>query len=121
MTLQEVLMHVIPMTKEVEQCLTNCTDCHSICVEMLTYCVEKGNKHTDPAHIRLLRDCAEICQTTANFILRGSKLHGLTCRACAEICMRCAEDCEKFTDDDKMKMCAELCRRCAESCKRMAT
>jgi hypothetical protein len=28
-------MHVIPMTKETEQCLNNCTECYSICVEML--------------------------------------------------------------------------------------
>lgn len=113
-------MHVIPMTKDVEQCLNNCTECHNICVEVLTYCVEKGNKHTDPEHIRLLRDCAEICQTAANFMLRGSKLHGLVCKICAEICRKCADHCDKFAGDDKMKMCAEVCRRCADTCQQMA-
>lgn len=47
-------MHVIPVKQDVQQCLSNCTDCHNICVEMLTYRVEKGNKHTEPEHIRAL-------------------------------------------------------------------
>ncbi len=113
-------MHIIPMTKEVEQCLNSCTECHSICAEILTYCLEKGNKHTEPEHIKLLRDCAEICQTSANFMLRGSKFHALVCGACAQICQKCAEMCEKFGDDEKMMQCAEVCRRCADSCTRQA-
>ena len=31
----------------------------------------------------VLLDCAEICQTSANFMLRGSPLHTNTCAACA--------------------------------------
>jgi hypothetical protein len=112
-------MHIIPMNKDVEQCVQNCEECHQACVELLTYCVEKGNKHTDPEHIRILRDCAEICQTSANFMLRGSKLHSLVCNVCAEICRRCAESCQKFSDDDTMRKCADMCRKCAETCQKM--
>lgn len=112
-------MHIIPMNKDVESCLQSCEECHHVCVELLTYCVEKGNKHTEPDHIRVLRDCADICQTAANFMLRGSKLHALVCQACAEICLRCAESCEKM-NDEKMNMCAEICRRCSDACKKMA-
>jgi hypothetical protein len=65
-------------------------------------------------------DCAEICETSANFMIRGSELHHLTCGACAEVCDRCAEDCERMGDDETMRRCAETCRRCAESCHRMA-
>lgn len=32
--------------------------------------VRRGFK--DPSHMRLMFDCAEICQTIANFMLRGS-------------------------------------------------
>ncbi|WP_180966209.1 hypothetical protein [Fischerella thermalis] len=39
---------------------------------------------------------------------------------CAEICFRCAENCDRMGDDAQMKACADLCRRCAESCQRMA-
>jgi hypothetical protein len=79
-----------------------------------------GGRHAESAHIRLMLDCAEICQTSANFMLRGSELHSRTCGVCAEVCERCARDCEQLGDDAHMRACAEACRRCADSCKHMA-
>jgi hypothetical protein len=87
---------------------------------MVAHCLEKGGRHAEPQHIRLLLDCAEICQTSANFMVRGSDLHAATCRACAEVCERCADDCERMADDEMMRRCAEICRRCAASCAQMA-
>jgi hypothetical protein len=104
-----------------QQCIQNCLDCHRICLETVAHCLQQGGKHADPAHIRLLLDCAEICQTSANFMIRGSNLHGRTCAVCAEICDKCADDCDQFGNDSLMKSCAEACRRCAESCRQMAT
>jgi len=79
-----------------------------------------GGMHAEEAHIKLLLDCAEICQTSANFMLRSSDLHAEICRACAVVCERCAEDCERMGDDVEMQRCAQTCRRCAESCRQMA-
>jgi hypothetical protein len=62
-------------------------------------------------------NCAEICQTSANFMLSGSELHKLTCGVCAKVCRRCAEDCERVGEMDP---CVEACRACADSCERMA-
>ena len=76
--------------------------------------------HAEAAHIQLLLDCAEICQTSANFMIRGSQFHRRTCATCAEVCAACAEDCARFGDDTQMQRCAEMCRGCAESCQRMA-
>lgn len=104
-----------------QQCIDECTRCHAVCMEAITHCLEKGGRHAEPTHMRLLMDCAQICATSADFMLRGSDLHHLTCGACAEVCERCAEDCEKMADDPKMQECAEACRRCAESCSRMAS
>jgi hypothetical protein len=73
------------------------------------------------AHVRRLLDCADICQASANFMLRGSELHMRTCAVCAEVCERCAESCERLADDPQMRACAEECRRCADSCRRMAS
>jgi hypothetical protein len=67
-----------------------------------------------------MMDCAEICQISANFMLRNSDLHVHTCAACAEVCQRCAEDCARMSDDSRMGACAEMCRRCAESCRQMS-
>ncbi|HWW76412.1 MAG TPA: four-helix bundle copper-binding protein [Pyrinomonadaceae bacterium] len=104
-----------------QQCIQNCTECHRACLEMVAHCLGVGGQHAEPAHIRLLLDCAEICQTSADFMIRGSEFHGRTCGVCAEVCTRCAEECERLAgDDEMMKRCAEICRRCADSCRQMA-
>lgn len=106
---------------KMQECLDNCTECHAICTETAQHCLEMGGKHAEAAHIRSLLDCADICQTSADFMLRGSPQHALTCGACAEVCLACAEACERMGQQDSMmKKCAEVCRRCADSCRQMA-
>jgi hypothetical protein len=106
--------------QEREACIERCQECHEVCLATIPHCLEMGGEHARPAHIRLMLDCVEICQTCADFLLRGSELHRLTCGACAEVCRRCADDCDRLGDDETMKACADVCRRCAESCARMA-
>jgi len=109
------------ISAEMRQCIEECTRCHAICLETVGHCLELGGKHADPAHIRLLLDCADICRTSADFMLRGSDLHPRTCGVCAEVCRACADSCERMgRDDQMMQQCAQQCRRCAESCERMA-
>lgn len=114
-----MMSHEAP-SAEMQQCIQNCTECHNICVATVTHCLQMGGPRAEANHIRLLLDCAEICATSANFMLRGSDLHGRSCGVCAEVCARCAEACARFGDDPQMQACAEMCRRCAESCRRMA-
>lgn len=102
-----------------EQCIDNCWDCHRVCLESVAHCLEKGGKHSEPRHISLLLECAEICQTSANFMLQGSSFHSRTCEVCAEVCDACAESCERLSADPEMKKCAEACRKCADSCRQM--
>ena len=101
---------------QMEHCINNCIECAKVCLAMLSYCLEKGGEHTQ--QITLLSNCADICGTSAKFMLTGSELHAHTCRACAEVCQACAEDCAVLGDD--MEQCAEVCTKCAESCKQMA-
>lgn len=108
------------MSEEMQRCIQECLNCHSICLQSVTYCLQMGGKHAEPSHVRLLLDCAEICQTSANFMLRGSELHGRTCGVCAEVCEACARSCDQMGDDAMMRACADACRRCAESCRHMA-
>jgi hypothetical protein len=108
------------MSAAMQQCIDECLSCHRVCVETTQHCLQMGGRHAEASHIRLMLDCAEICQTSANFMLRGSDLHAHTCGVCAEVCQRCAEDCERFGDDQMMMQCAQACRRCAESCRQMA-
>lgn len=105
----------------VQQCIDNCLNCYRMCLETLAYCLEKGGAYADPERIKLLMDCAEICRTSANFMLRGSKQHTTTCTACAVICRLCGVMCEELADDDEqLKACAAMCFTCTESCHAMA-
>lgn len=108
------------MNQGMQQCIDECLKCHSTCLQTVAYCLGMGGKHADQQHMVLLLDCAEICQTSANFMLRGSQFHARECGVCAEVCAACAQSCEAMGDDSQMKACAEECRTCAESCKRMA-
>ena len=108
------------MSTMMQQCIQECQSCHSICESTISHCLQMGGKHAEPSHIGLLRDCAQICTTSADFMMRGSPLHGRTCGVCAEVCERCAQSCEQFADDPVMQQCAEACRTCAASCREMA-
>jgi hypothetical protein len=119
----EELMHTTEhtMTQAMQKCIDECLSCYSICERTAQHCLELGGKHAAPGHIRTLLDCAEICRTSAEFMLRGSQFHRQTCAVCAEVCRACEESCRGMGGDKTMKECADACRRCAESCERMAS
>ena len=102
-------------------CIQNCLECARACEHVIQHCLKKGGLHSNPDHIRLLQDCADICRTSAQFMTRKSNFHHDTCGICAEICQACAKDCESMADDEMMKICGEICLRCAESCKKMSS
>ena len=105
------------MTKDLQGCIDNCLKCYETCRETISYCLQKGGEHAKSEHINLLLNCADICQTSANFMISSSSLHSSVCKACAEVCIKCAESCESIgRSDEKMKECVEICRQCAESC-----
>lgn len=109
------------VSEEMHQCIDRCSDCHDVCEATVVHCLRKGGEHAASEHILTLLDCAQACDTSRDFMLRGSELHHDTCRLCADACARCAESCERIGDDDVMRRCAEECRRCAESCRTMAS
>jgi len=109
------------ISQEMHDCVTRCSECHDICLETATHCLSMGGEHAAADHQRTLLDCAQACDTSRDFMLRGSELHGRSCALCAEACERCAESCERIGDrDEQMQRCAAACRECAESCRAMA-
>ena len=115
-------MHRTHASAEMSACIQACLDCYRHCQHTaLTHCLEMGGEHVEPDHFRLMMDCAEICDTSADFLLRGSERHPETCRICGDICKRCAEECMRLAgNDDAMLRCADFCVACAESCTAMA-
>ena len=111
--------HTAHSDAAMEECLHECQNCASVCLRTAAiHCLETGGKHVEPVHFRTMLDCAQMCRTSAGFLLRGSELHAHTCRACAEICAACARSCEEIGDMDE---CVEACRRCEKSCREMAS
>lgn len=109
------------LSEEMQECISNCLDCHAVCTETISHCLSMGGEHASPEHIRLLQDCAQICVTSADFMLRNSDFHPQTCSVCANICEQCATACETMANGDELMMdCAEVCRACAESCRSMS-
>lgn len=103
-----------------QECIDACSECRDECQTMLyNHCLDKGDRHLKPKHVRLMADCIEICQTAANAMMRGSENAAAICNACAVICDACAESCETLTDE-AMQRCAEVCRSCAEVCREMS-
>lgn len=106
------------MSAAMKECIEACERCHHVCLSMaMLHCLQRGGAHVAPPHFRLMRDCAEICQTSANFLLSGSPYHHKVCEACAEVCEACAKSCAGLDD---MEECVDACQRCAESCLTMA-
>lgn len=117
----EIEMPHATRSTAMDACITACKDCERACLECHEHCLEMGGKHASQEHITLLSDCAQICATTAAFMMRGSDHHSHVCSACAEVCDACAESCESMGGgDETMQRCAEACRACAEECRKMA-
>jgi hypothetical protein len=83
----------------------------------MNHCLEAGGKHVEPAHFRLMMACAEICRTSAHFMLIKTPHHKHACGECAEICTECAKDCRRIGGTVE---CVAVCEACAESCRTMA-
>ncbi|MER3419461.1 MAG: ferredoxin [Chloroflexota bacterium] len=105
------------ITPEVRQAISDCLACYSICTETLDYCVERGGTLAAAELLRRLRDCAELCRVSADFLLRGSARAVALCALAAEAAVVCAQACAAIADDALLHACQDACLRCATSCK----
>ncbi|UXI68954.1 ferredoxin [Tahibacter amnicola] len=106
-----------PSTRDAARCIQDCLTCFRTCLAAaMNFCLEAGGRHIAPVHIRLMTGCADVCRTTAAYLLSSTPFYEELCRACAAVCEACAADCDSV---GKMDDCAEACRRCAESCRQM--
>lgn len=105
---------------DMDRCIEACLNCHEVCLESIPHCLDLGGAHARPAHISTLMDCAEICRTDADFMMRGSAFHQEICSACAWVCEACAKSCDALAAERQMQLCADQCRRCADLCREMA-
>ena len=104
-----------------KSCCDACGTCAEACNKAFHHCVEQASagkaRHAKMAQI--VADCAAFCALSAQTISRHSVMMVLSCRACADACRRCAQECETFDTDIDMKICLDACQRCEESCRNM--
>ncbi|HLG65495.1 MAG TPA: four-helix bundle copper-binding protein [Ktedonosporobacter sp.] len=101
------------LTDQMNDCIQDCLNCHTVCLDTAMRVMQKSG---NADNVRTLLDCAEICLTSAHFMLRNSPLHTSTCQLCAMICQHCEEMCAQIGEND----CANACNACANSCQQMA-
>ncbi len=117
MTQQQPTME--PMSRQMQECVQACMDCHAVCEETMSSCLHMGGEASMPV-MRALMDCAEITRMCADMMMRRSPLADEMCMMCAQACDICAEACLSMPEDDRMTACADSCRRCSEMCRAMA-
>ena len=101
-----------------QACIDACLECHRVCEEMaFDHCLRMGGRHVEREHYMLMLNCADICRTSAHFMMADSKLHEDVCRVCADVCEACAESCSHL---EGMERCVEACRACEQQCRQMA-
>ncbi len=105
---------------KMKACIDSCRSCEDACSSSVPHCVDLGGRHATSAHITLLLDCARICATASDFMVRGSEHHTQVCGICADVCDACAKACEQFGDDSIMRQVAHACRQCSKSCHEMS-
>ena len=106
------------MDADLAACIEACNRAHGVALGMaMNHCLDTGGDHVAPKHFRLMADCAAMCATAADFMLRSSEFHAASCRLCAEVCEACADSCAAL---DGMGACVTACRDCAAACRAMA-
>jgi hypothetical protein len=106
------------LSPDLEHCVEACLACYRSCMGMaMNYCLERGGRHVEPGHFRVMMACAEMCRTAASFLLMGTVHYRKSCAECADICEECAESCAAL---DGMEHCVAECRRCAAECREAA-
>lgn len=108
--------HIVHSMREA---IKACWDCRHACQQaLIQHCLNQGGNYAEKQHVKIMLDCIQICQITADFMTRGSYMHHSLCNACADVCVACAKSCEDLGDTE-MVHCAEICWRTADSAREM--
>jgi hypothetical protein len=100
-----------------QSCMEACTQCHQTLMHtVMQYSLPHDTTQFDIELFRLMMNCAELCQTTANFQLSDSKFCRQVATLNAQLCEECAAGCERRGD---LEDCVQACRECAECCRNL--
>lgn len=98
-----------------QTCIKACLDCVAACNHCAASCLDEKKVEALSVCIRLYLECASICKSAAELMSFGSNYANAAGQLCADICLACAEECEKH-NMDHCRQCAVTCRLCADEC-----
>jgi len=101
-----------------QRCIDACLACAAQCKHCASECLKEDEVRMMGPCIQLDMECSLVCISTAQLMMIGGENASLLCSSCAEVCVLCAEECQKH-DMDHCQRCAEVCRKCAEECRNM--
>src|SRR5690242_16353757 len=106
-----------PSRQHMWDCVSVCSDTQRACLDTVRYCLDMGGRFSASGRIRVLLDCASMCQTTAQDSRHGSILYAQSASYCADFCERVARELHPLAADAMIQAGVHACKRCAESCR----
>lgn len=94
-------------------------DCASMCYKTCDMLLNRPDAHLRRPQIKLLADCATICEVCAKFVAGNSILMKSICEYCAYVCEVCGNECLKHPDQESQS-CGQMCLKCARECRTLA-
>lgn len=91
-------------------------DCAAMCCETWDILLNRSDVTMRKFQIKLLSDCASVCELCAKFIAENSVLIKSLCDYCAFVCEYCAKECLKHNERES-QMCGQMCLNCARDCR----
>lgn len=92
--------------------------CAEACYECVNACLAAQDISSRKNCIKLLLECAKMCETTAFIMSMDGKFVKRQSALCAEVCDVCSQECALLKEEHCQK-CAQECRHCADACKEM--
>ncbi|RIV26773.1 four-helix bundle copper-binding protein [Fibrisoma montanum] len=92
------------------------TGCAALCDEFATECSRSEDIENWYRCIFLNLDCADMCRQLAMLYVRGSENTRLLAKACIEVCEKCAQEVNQFTDHDRCQQVHAMCQQTIRSC-----
>src|SRR5690606_2792578 len=100
-------------------CIDACMNCALACDNCAAACLQEQDVKMLADCIRTDMECSTVCKAAVELMVQKSSFAKDLCRLCAQVCDRCAAECEKH-EHGHCRQGAEACRRCAEECRKMA-
>lgn len=119
-TLKEQNEFINQLSINMEEAIKNSLECFRVTSNCLQHNLSIGGRHSEKKHISLMKECAELCQLSASFMIESSDFANDICGVCARVCDASADSCADIDSEDAMmRLTITALRKCADSCRNM--